>query len=224
MKPKWITYQWSLTHALMMLFLAGFSLFQSNVQLLCIGGLFSFVLFILINRQVFKVMKPFGGYANWITFFRMSLLLYVGFQFQNLSYFSICGFFIVNILLDIADGIVARKCKTESDFGLYLDMELDAFYVCLAALMLYIDGLVGAWIIIVGLLRYLYTFIFILLDIELISEPKQKFASLVAGSLFWILLLPFYNTQLNFILIFTSILVAYSFVKSFLFQINRLSQ
>jgi len=166
-------------------------------------------------------VQPLGGYANWITFFRMGLLLYVGFLFQNLSYSTICGIFLVNILLDITDGIVARRCKTESDFGLYLDMELDAFYVCLTSLMLYVEGLVGAWIIIVGLLRYIYAFIFILLDVELISEPKQKFASLVAGSLFWCLLLPFFDTQFNFLLMLVSLMVVFSFVKSFTFQLKR---
>jgi len=223
MEVKWTTYQWSLAHALMMLFLTGISLFVGHIQWLCFGTLTSFLVYTVINKQVFKVLQPVGGYANWITFFRMGLLLYVGFQFQSLSYPVICMLFIINILLDITDGIVARKCKTESDFGLYFDMELDAFYVCLAALILYLEALVGSWVIIIGLLRYLYTFIFILLDVELISEPKQKFASLVAGSLFWCLLLPFFNPQLNIVLGLISALVIFSFVKSFLFQIKRLS-
>lgn len=221
MKAKWITYQWSLTHALVMLFLTSGSLLIGDIQLFSFGALVSFLIYISLNRKVFKIMKPLGGYANWITFFRMGLLLFVGFQFQNLNYFTVCMIFIVNIVLDIADGIVARKCKTESDFGLYLDMELDAFYVCLAALILYLEGLTGFWIIGIGLLRYLYTFIFVLMDVELISEPKQKFASLVAGSLFWCLLLPFFNTRFNVVLCLVSALVAYSFVKSFLFQMSR---
>jgi len=221
MEVKWITYQWSLAHALMMLFLTGFSFLAGNIQWVCFGALISFFVYTVLNTQVFKVLQPLGGYANWITFFRMGLLLYVGFQFKNLSHLAICSIFIINILFDIADGIVARKCQTESNFGLYLDMELDAFYVCIAALILYFEGLVGVWIIIVGLLRYLYTFIFILLDVELISEPKQKFASLVAGSLFWCLLLPFFNPQLNIVLGLFSALMVLSFVKSFLYQISR---
>lgn len=221
MEAKWITYQWSLANALMMLFLTGFSLLADNIQLLCFGALISFLIYTVLNKQVFKIVKPLSGYANWITFFRMGLLLYVGFQFQSLSYAAICSIFIINILLDIVDGIVARKCKTESDFGLYLDMELDAFYVCLVSLILYVEGLAGAWVIIIGLLRYVYTFIFILLDVELISEPKQKFASLVAGGLFWCMLLPFFNPQLNIVLGLVSALLVLSFVKSFLFQMKR---
>jgi len=57
--------------------------------------------------------------------------------------------------------------------------------------------------------------------IDTTSELNQKFASLVAGILFWCLLIPFFNTQLNFILMFTSVLVGVSPIRSFIFQLKR---
>lgn len=173
------------------------------------------------NFHLVKSLKPLGGYANWITFLRMLLLLFVAINFQNMAYHTIALYFAVNIVLDMIDGIVARKFKTASIFGLYFDMELDAFYVCLASIILYTEGLTGSWIIWIGLLRYLFTFLVVLLDIDIKSEPKQQFASLVAGALFWCLLIPFFNLQFNFILMLASTLVVVSFIKSFIFQLKR---
>lgn len=204
-----------------MLSVSGCALLTFNLNIFALLAFFSFVIHIANNFDLVKSLKPFGGYANWITFFRMLLLLYVAINFKSMAYNTIAFLFAINILLDIFDGIVARKFKTESTFGLYFDMELDAFYVCLASIILYIENLTGSWIIWIGLLRYLFTFSVILLNIEIKSEPKQKFASLVAGSLFWCLLLPFVNTQFNFILIMASVLVVISFVKSFVFQLKR---
>jgi len=184
-----------------MLSVSGCALLTFNLNIFALLAFFSFVIHIANNFDLVKSLKPFGGYANWITFFRMLLLLYVAINFKSMAYNTIAFLF--------------------GTFGLYFDMELDAFYVCLASIILYIENLTGSWIIWIGLLRYLFTFSVILLNIEIKSEPKQKFASLVAGSLFWCLLLPFVNTQFNFILIMASVLVVISFVKSFVFQLKR---
>lgn len=180
----------------------------------------SFSIYIINSFSILKKIKPFGGYANWITFFRMLLLFYIAINFQKMPYFGIVLLFVTNILLDILDGIIARKFKSESTFGLYFDMELDAFYVCLASIILYTEGLIGSWIIFIGLLRYIFTFGMVVLSIDIQSEPKQKFASWIAGILFWCLLIPFLNTEFNFILLVASSLVVISFIKSFIFQLK----
>jgi len=214
-------YNWSLAHAVIMLFSTGIVLLSNNMMFFVLSAFTSFIVYIFNNLSLIRSFKPIGGYANWITFFRMLLLMYIALHFESTSYIVIVFVFIVNILLDILDGIVARKFETESTFGLYFDMELDAFYVCLASIILYLEGLTGIWIIWIGLLRYIFTFLMVLLNINIASEPKQKFASWVAGILFWCLLLPFYNVKLNMILGMVGALVIFSFVKSFLFQINR---
>lgn len=214
-------YNWSLGHAILMLSLTAYALLTYNFNVFALIAFLSFILHIAINFELLKSLKPFGGYANWITFFRMLLLLYVATNFKSMAYSTITLLFAINILLDIFDGIIARKFKTESTFGLYFDMELDAFYVCLASLILYFEHLTGSWIVFIGLLRYLFTFLMVLLNINIKAEPKQQFASLIAGSLFWCLLIPFVNTQFNFILIMASVLVVVSFIKSFMFQLKR---
>jgi len=190
-------------------------LVYNNFYLIALLTFLSFCTYIFINIKNIKMLKPFGGYANWITFFRLLILIYVTTRFQTLDFTTIILIFVLNIVLDIIDGIVARYFKTESVFGLYFDMELDAFYVCLASLILYTENLTGSWIIWIGILRYLYTFLMVILNINIKSEPKQKFASLVAGILFWCLLVPFLNTKFNFILMLASALVVVSFIKSF---------
>jgi len=214
-------YNWSLAHAIVVLFTTSFVLHTNNMTVFSFVIFLSFCIYIANNFSLLKSIKPFGGYANWITFLRLIILIYVALNFQNMAYVKIASIFIANILLDILDGIVARKLNIESIFGLYFDMELDAFYVCLAAIILFTEGLTGSWIVWIGLLRYLFTFLMVLLNINIKSEPKQKFASLVAGALFWCLLLPFFNTQFNFILMMASVLVMVSFTKSFIFQLKR---
>lgn len=58
--------------------------------------------------------------------------------------------------LDGVDGWIARLQGLASEFGEYLDKEADAFLLLVVCVLLYIGGRLGAWIILPGLLRYLF--------------------------------------------------------------------
>ena len=60
------------------------------------------------------------------------------------------------LVLDGVDGKVARATGSQSEFGARFDMELDALFImglCIAVLAL---GKTGAWVLAVGLIRYVF--------------------------------------------------------------------
>jgi len=63
---------------------------------------------------------------------------------------------IVAIALDGVDGWLARRFATASPFGARFDMEVDAFLMLVLGLLLMATGTVGAWVLLIGLARYLF--------------------------------------------------------------------
>lgn len=64
------------------------------------------------------------------------------------------GLTIGALLLDAADGFVARRTGTSSDLGARFDMEVDAFL--LLVLSAYLVPLVGGWVLVIGAMRYAF--------------------------------------------------------------------
>lgn len=58
------------------------------------------------------------------------------------------------MLLDGVDGRVARRTRTETPFGARFDMELDAVLLMALSVLVWRDGRVGAWVVLIGLMRY----------------------------------------------------------------------
>jgi phosphatidylglycerophosphate synthase len=58
------------------------------------------------------------------------------------------------LILDAVDGWVARRTRTESQFGARFDMEVDAFL--LLVLSVYVAPSLGWWVLAIGLLRYAF--------------------------------------------------------------------
>jgi phosphatidylglycerophosphate synthase len=58
------------------------------------------------------------------------------------------------MLLDGVDGRVARRTRTETSFGARFDMELDAALLMALSVLVWRDGRVGAWVLLIGLMRY----------------------------------------------------------------------
>ena len=58
------------------------------------------------------------------------------------------------LIMDGADGYVARRTNTASPFGARFDMELDAFFILVLCVALMLLGKAGAWVLLIGLMRY----------------------------------------------------------------------
>jgi len=57
---------------------------------------------------------------------------------------------------DGLDGYVARRTGSGSRFGARFDMELDAALLMALSLLVWRDGRVGSWVLLVGLMRYAF--------------------------------------------------------------------
>ena len=58
--------------------------------------------------------------------------------------------------LDGVDGWLARRTKMTSDFGARFDMEVDALLIQVLAILVWLYGRAGSWVLASGLLRYLF--------------------------------------------------------------------
>jgi len=124
----------------------------------------------------------------------------------------------IMVLLDVLDGYVARKLKQSSTLGLHLDMEVDAFFVLIMCLFYYLNRDVEFWILMPGLLRYIYVIYINLFPKTGFIETKQKYASLIAGVFFVLLLIGIVapDNLLNIILLPGALGIIISFGISFI--------
>jgi len=81
--------------------------------------------------------------------------------------------------LDGVDGWLARRGPGSSSFGATFDMETDALLVLVAGLKLQTSGRLGVWILLPGLLRYLYAVAISLLPASHGEAPRSKLARFV---------------------------------------------
>jgi phosphatidylglycerophosphate synthase len=63
---------------------------------------------------------------------------------------------LVVTVLDGMDGWLARRTRMSSEFGARFDMEVDAFLIFVLALLAWRHGKAGWWILLAGLLRYVF--------------------------------------------------------------------
>lgn len=82
------------------------------------------------------------------------------------------------LALDGLDGWVARRTGSASAFGARFDMELDAFFILVLCLCLMTIGKVGAWVVAIGALRYVFVLamrVWSWLDRPLPESMRRKF-------------------------------------------------
>ena len=63
---------------------------------------------------------------------------------------------LVVVLLDGVDGWLARRTRMSSAFGARFDMEIDALLILVLAILAWQYGKAGPWVLVSGLLRYLF--------------------------------------------------------------------
>ncbi|MDN5202639.1 CDP-alcohol phosphatidyltransferase family protein [Fulvivirgaceae bacterium BMA10] len=218
---KWKT--WDITHSILVLIGVVSYFIIDSVLPLCLLAAFSYILFIISNKEVFEKLKPFGGPANWVTIFRLLVLLLVG-SFHTFIDTSTLGIIVIAIfLMDGLDGYLARRFKTSSEFGGILDGETDAFFVMLLSLIVYENGYAGIWILWAGLLRYIFVLVCYILWRGTKPEPVSYLRKTIAVIIMGALICPFLLPEAYYlpILIIGTILVTASFGRSFVFQFER---
>lgn len=102
------------------------------------------------------------GLANGVTLLRAALTaLFAGLLGDAAATLEAYGWLLasagsVALLLDALDGWLARRGGGASEFGARFDMEVDALFMLVLALLLVEAGKLGPWILLAGAARYLF--------------------------------------------------------------------
>ncbi len=207
---------WNQLHSISMLGALLTVIGTRNYHFLPVFFFVSIVLFFIQNRQE----KHLWSYANRVTLFRLGLILMASWYLKEWNSTVLLLFLSVALALDGLDGYLARKYNQTSEFGAYLDMETDSFFVAILALWWWQNEITGWWILIIGFMRYIYVLIFMVVK----SKGKEKsthFAKTIAVVFMIGMLCPMV-LPINisyWILVGVSILTTYSFGISFMSRI-----
>jgi len=102
------------------------------------------------------------GPANRVTFLRAALVMPVAAMALLPAHLDadatywLLGLAATALALDGLDGAVARRTGRVTAFGARFDMELDALLILILALLVWQTGQAGLWVLLVGLMRYLF--------------------------------------------------------------------
>ena len=206
--------KWSEKNAVLFLILGIVVLINGRIDLLSLGALISFSSYIHQNSKTLKNLKPLGGYANLMTGIRFLLIVVGSFLFTHISKEWIFGIMGLAVLLDVADGFLARKFNQETRFGQYFDAEVDAFFVLIMCFYFFRFQEVGWWIVVPGLMRYVYKVFTMLVRKEDFVETKKSYAAIIAGT-FFVILVACILYEIPYALFIGSIAIILSFSVSF---------
>lgn len=214
--------RWNTVHALLII-IGMFAELKGYQFLFPILAWVSFVWFFGLMEKNIRILKPAYGPGNWVTLIRLAGLLFLAISYAQMELIQIGLLTYFLVALDGLDGFVARMTKTTSEFGAWFDMETDAFYVALMSVIIYNDGLAGAWILIPGFLRYGYSLGIWVFKVSEKQETSSKIGKYFAGFMFFVLPLPFL-IPLNIsipLLVLASMAIIFSFGRSIYFLLQK---
>jgi phosphatidylglycerophosphate synthase len=97
------------------------------------------------------------GGCNVVTLFRAALIAGVAAVLtQPAQGWALAVVAAVALALDGVDGKLARASGLVSDFGARFDMEVDSIFALVMALIVWLSGTVGVWVLVLGVMRYLW--------------------------------------------------------------------
>jgi phosphatidylglycerophosphate synthase len=183
--------------------------------LLSLCGLLSFSLLLYRCRRRWTPGGRFG-LANAVSLLRLSGMLVLPW----LAPAQIAYWGLILFAMDGVDGWIARRTGVAGEFGEFIDKENDAFFMLMLCLLLYrLPEGFGPWILLPGLLRYLFV-----LFVKFARPPELKEKRSAKGR--WIfffmmltLLFPFaaYPDWLDYarpLAAFMTLVLGYSFAES----------
>ena len=117
METKDKIYVWNKRHAALLLAAGILAVLFKSTYPLSIAAVFSFHYFIWEHRELLRPYRVFGGYANWVTYIRLLAVTMVGLVPIENNFILVFAVLLIAVLLDGVDGYLARKYKTDSEFG-----------------------------------------------------------------------------------------------------------
>ena len=215
--------RWSRYHAIgMILALVTFI----NVDRLWVLPVISFISFgylVITKRDLLVTENLKMSRANLITLGRHDLLMILVLVsiYLEMSMIGISASLIA--CLDLLDGYYARKDKNTTILGEYLDKEVDALFVLMMCAMIYHFQLLPIWILMVGILRFIYVLILPWIKSPQDKEYKFKFGRVIAVILMIGLIGSFFIRYAfyEYVMIAVSVLVLISFLHAMFYWFSK---
>ncbi|HLV65476.1 MAG TPA: CDP-alcohol phosphatidyltransferase family protein [Polyangiaceae bacterium] len=166
--------RWSRVHAFAMLAATGIALVAREAWPIALVGLSSVAALVITGaRSGARV----GTAANGVTALRLLFVTSLGLAALAppsglLVALAVLGIFV----LDGVDGALARRFGAESAFGARLDLETDALLVLVVDFLLHAVWGYGVWVLVSGLLRYVYTLTLAVFPPPGGPAPRSRFA------------------------------------------------
>lgn len=204
---------WIRLHAALML-VALIALGQAGIWWpVPVVSLATFGWLLIIHAPALRQLRPYGGYANWVTLARWALLLYAAYSYPQWPDYVVFLLFLTVIISDGIDGYLARRYQQSTDVGGLLDVETDALMSALLAGIHYQEGIVGGWVLLMGGMRYGYVWLLYLLGWENQEGTDNPNARWIGATFISVLMGPFVAPEWLSVpaLIVGSLLVTYSF-------------
>jgi phosphatidylglycerophosphate synthase len=166
-----------IAHPVWMLACVALALAQHDVAWCAAGGLVGICVRLAAARGSWT---PSGalGLANQITLFRLAVVAGMPWLFAALPRFGFVALVMALLVLDGVDGWAARSRGEASAFGAALDMETDALTIMVLVLLLFGHRVVGAWVLVAGLWRYVFVLAVALVP-SLGDAPRSNFYRIV---------------------------------------------
>lgn len=218
-------YRWTRYHALIVFAFFIIAIIQQSAGLVSGVAFISFAYYIAthLTIETEKGKLPFWrSPANLITCVRVIILAAVGLAHPILPPITVGLIGVIILITDYFDGYMARKHRVSSLFGAQFDQESDAFFVGLYSLFLFLGGYVGAWVTVLGLLRYAYVIALFLLNQQHKKELRIRGAQVVAVMVMIALLVPYVTPPFLYLpyLILCTCALVYSFAYAFVAQLR----
>lgn len=155
-----------------------------------VAALYGLLCVLLLATVPRDLPGPGIGPANRVTLLRAILVMavtglmaYPG-PLGDAVLWWVIGLSTVAMVLDGFDGWMARRTGTATGFGARFDMELDAFLMLVLSALVWESGKVGPWVVLIGLLRYLFVaggLVWTALQGELPVSLRRKTVCVIQG-------------------------------------------
>jgi phosphatidylglycerophosphate synthase len=143
-----------LAHACVMLAAIALTLLAANLYLLVAVAWAAFARLVWRGRASWMPVR--FGVPNTVTVLRLGLITALLLGSTRYPGDVLAGLGIAVYVFDGLDGQIARNFNLATEFGAEFDTEADAFYIAALSLGLWARGVADAWVLLPGLLRYLY--------------------------------------------------------------------
>ncbi|MDZ4700911.1 MAG: CDP-alcohol phosphatidyltransferase family protein [Rhodothermales bacterium] len=166
--------RWNFFHAIALL-AAGVAAFAADRTLVtALVAAVSFVVLVVACRDSWTPTGRFGP-ANGLTTLRLVISLAAAVSADFLAPHPVYVLvWLAVFALDGLDGYIARGHGETSLFGEYFDKESDALFVLLLGFSLYVQGLLGPWVLIAGTMRYVFV---LAMHFAPVEGPQREYKS-----------------------------------------------